>query len=231
MSWVIANIEQIWKLTLDHVGLSIPAIVLGFLIAVPLGWVAHRYRLSRGILLTVCGLLYTIPSISLFLALPAMIGTKVLDPVNVIVAMTMYAVALMVRTATDAFDAVSSDVQQSAVAVGYSPWRKFWGVDLPLAGPVLMSGIRVVSTSTVSLVSVGSLIGVSSLGYLFLDGLNRSFPTEIWVGIAGTILIAIVFDLLIVLAGRLLMPWVRVDAAARRSRGAQRRARRTAVAA
>jgi osmoprotectant transport system permease protein len=210
MTWVLANIEQIWRLTLDHIALSVPPIVLGFLIAVPLGWIAHRYRATRGVILTVSGLLYTIPGIALFLSLPVILGTRILDPVNVVVGMTIYAVALLARTAADAFDAVSGDVRESSVAVGYGPVRRFFEVELPLAGPVLLSGLRVVSASTVSLVTIGSLIGVSTLGYFFLNGLNRRFPTEIFTGIIGVIVIAVVFDLVLVLLGRILMPWARV---------------------
>jgi osmoprotectant transport system permease protein len=221
MTWVLANLEQIWRLTLDHIALSVPPIILGFLIAVPLGWLAHRYRPSRGIVLTVSGLLYTIPGIALFLSLPVILGTRILDPINVVVGMTIYAVALLARTAADAFDAVSNDVRQSSVAVGYGPIRRFFVVELPLAGPVLLSGLRVVSASTVSLVSIGSLIGVSSLGYFFLNGLNRRFPTEIFTGIVGVIVIAVVFDLLLVLIGRVLLPWARVARpSARRGRRA-----------
>lgn len=217
MTWVFANIEQIWDLTLAHILLSIPPILGGFVLAVPIGWVAHRYRVSRGVLLTVCGLLYTIPSLALIVAMPTVLGTRILDPANLIVTLTIYAVALMVRTATDAFDAVSQDVIQSATAVGFGGWRRFWQVQLPLAGPVLLAGLRVVSTSTVSLVTLGALVGMSGLGYLFTDGYQRNFPTEILTGIVGTVLIAIVFDVVLVTAGRMLLPWARVDAAARRN--------------
>jgi osmoprotectant transport system permease protein len=137
--------------------------------------------------------------------------------VNVIVALTIYALALMVRTTADALSSVSGDVLQSATAVGFSGWRRFWAVELPLAGPVLLAGLRVVSVSTVSLVSVGSLIGVNSLGNLFIDGFQRSFPEEVVVGILAVMAIAFVFDGLLLLLGRLLMPWTRVDRRSRRS--------------
>ncbi|MET4637547.1 ABC transporter permease subunit [Mycetocola sp. 2940] len=228
MTWVLANLEQIWALTLDHILLSIPPILLGFVIAVPIGWLAHRYRVSRGVLLTVCGLLYTIPSLALIVAMPTVLGTQILNPVNLIVTLTIYAVALMVRTATDAFDAVSGDVTQSATAVGFGGWRRFWQVQVPLAGPVLLAGLRVVSTSTVSLVTLGALVGMSGLGYFFTNGYQRQFPTEVLTGIVGTVLIAVLFDALLVLAGRLLLPWARVDAAARRN---ARTAQTKAVAA
>ncbi|MEO8907196.1 MAG: ABC transporter permease subunit [Microbacteriaceae bacterium] len=228
MSWFWSNFDSIWQLTLSHVALSIPPILIGFALSIPFGWLANRYHVTRGILLSIGGLLYTIPSLALFIAMPSLIGTKILDPANVIVALSIYALALMVRTTADALAAVDGDVKQSATAVGFSGWRRFWGVDLPLAGPVLLAGVRVVSVSTVSLVSVGSIIGVSSLGNLFLDGYLRSFPEEIVIGIVGTLIIAIVFDVILVLIGRLLLPWAR---APRRVRRRERSADSVAVSA
>lgn len=219
MSWFWSNFGLIWQLTVNHVGLSIPPILLGFVLSVPIAWVANRFRLSRGVILSIAGLLYVIPSLPLFIAMPSIIGTKSLDPLNVIVALSIYGLALMVRTSADALASVDGDVRLSATSIGFSGWGRFWGVDLPLAGPVMLAGVRVISVSTVSLVSVGSIVGVSSLGNLFLDGYARYFPEEIVVGIIGTLLIAVVFDLAIVIAGRLLMPWTRS------SRRADRRAR------
>ncbi|HWU58123.1 MAG TPA: ABC transporter permease subunit [Microbacteriaceae bacterium] len=219
MSWFWSNFGLIWQLTINHVGLSIPPILVGFVLSVPIAWLANRFRLSRGVILSIAGLLYVIPSLPLFIAMPSIIGTKSLDPINVIVALSIYGLALMVRTSADALASVDGDVRLSATSVGFSGWGRFWSVDLPLAGPVMLAGVRVISVSTVSLVSVGSIVGVSSLGNLFLDGYARYFPEEIVVGIIGTLLIAVVFDVAIVIAGRLLMPWTRS------SRRANRRAR------
>lgn len=216
------NWQQLLDYGLAHVWLSIPPIVLGLLISVPLGWLANRYRLSRGVLLTLGGILYAIPSLPLFVLLPSILGTKILSPLNVEVALTLYALALMLRTTADALSSVSGDVKLSATAIGFGGFRRFVGVELPLAGPVLLAGLRVVSVSTVSLVTVGSVIGVNSLGFFFLDGYQRSYFAEVWVGIIGTVLIALVFDALLVLAGRLLMPWTRKSGA---------RTRRVAAAA
>jgi osmoprotectant transport system permease protein len=220
VNWLIENAGQIWQLTLIHVGLSVPPIIVGLVLAVPIGWLTNRYRASRGTVLAVVGILYAIPSLPLFLVLPSIIGTKVLDPANVVIGLSIYAVAIMVRTASDAFAAVDVDVLLAATAVGFSTWRRFWSVELPLAGPVLLSGIRVVSVSTISLVSVGSVIGVPSLGYFFLRGFQVGFPLEIGVGIVGTIVIAVVFDLILAGLGRVLMPWT--NRPSRRPRGAYR---------
>ncbi|HEY0247492.1 MAG TPA: ABC transporter permease subunit [Gryllotalpicola sp.] len=209
MSWLVANWGQVSSYGLAHLWLSLPPIVIGFVLSIPLGWVANRYRLSRGVLLTIGGILYAVPSLPLFALLPSLIGTRILDPINVEIALTLYALALMLRTTADGLGAVSGDVKLSASAIGYGAWRRFFEVELPLAGPVLLAGVRVVSVSTVSLVTVGSVIGVNSLGFFFLDGYQRAFPTEVWVGILGTVLIALVLDVLLVLLGRALMPWAR----------------------
>jgi osmoprotectant transport system permease protein len=207
VSWLVDNAGQIVQLTLVHAWLSAIPIVVGFLLAIPVGWLTNRYRAGRGAVLAIVGLLYAIPSLPLFVTLPSLLGTRILDPANVVVALSIYALAIMVRTASDAFASVDVDVLLSATAVGFSTWRRFWSVELPLAGPVLLSGIRVVSVSTISLLSVGSVIGVTSLGYFFLDGFQRNFPLEIVVGIVGTIVIAVVFDAVLAFLGRMLLPW------------------------
>jgi osmoprotectant transport system permease protein len=209
MTWVLANLGLIWERTLDHVVLSLPPIALCFIIAVPLGWLARRYTLSRGIILTGAGLLYAVPSLPLFFVLPAVIGTGLRSPLNVIIALTLYGVALMVRVVHDGLESVDADVRQSASAMGYSTWSRFWQVELPLAGPVLLAGMRVVAVSTVSLVTVGAVIGVQSLGSLFTDGFQRGIQAEIIAGLVATVALALVCDGALVLTGRLLMPWTR----------------------
>ena len=221
MNWLVNNLELVWSLSVEHIALSIPPVIIGFVIALPLGWLAHRYKLTRGILLTIVGLLYTIPSLALLVILPPLVGLSVLSSENVITALSIYAVALMVRSVTDALDSVDADVRQSATAVGFSSWRRFWPVEFPLAGPVLLAGLRVVAVSTVSLVTVAQLVGVRSLGYLFTNGLQRSIPLEILTGIVMTVVIALLFDLVLVLLGRVLMPWTRLGKPSRRVRRMQ----------
>ena len=209
LDWVVANSSRILELSGQHALLALPPILLSFLVAVPLGWWAHRRRTARRLVLPASGILYALPSLPLFVMLPVLLGTRILDPVNVVVALTLYGLALMVRTATDALDAVGTAVRDDAVALGHSPSQVFFRVALPVAGPALLAGTRVVSASTLSLVSVGALIGVPSLGTFFTSGLRRAFGTEIAVGILGTVVLAVVFDLALVLIGRILMPWVR----------------------
>ena len=217
MNWLWSNLDLVGELMLVHLALSVPAIILSFVISVPIGWLAHRSRWSRGVLLSLCALLYAIPSLAVFVALPSITGLSLRSPLNLVIALTLYGVAVIVRTAADAFDSVEPDVRHSATALGYSAVGRFWGVELPLAGPVLLSGLRVVIVSTVSLATVGAVIGVPSLGSLFTDGFQRNIQEEIITGIVATILLALALDWAAVLTGRLLMPWSRPDAAVSRA--------------
>jgi osmoprotectant transport system permease protein len=212
VTWLWNNLPLVGDLSLKHLALSIPPIIIGAVIALPLGWFAHRYRVTRGALLMIAGLLYTIPSIALFVLIPPFIGISILSSTNVIIGLSIYAVALMVRTTADALDSVDGDVRQSAIALGYAPWQRFWLVELPLAGPVMVAGLRVVAVSTVSLATVGILVGVQSLGYLFTNGLQRGIEIEIITGVVGTALIALAVDWLLVRLGTLVMPWTRKGA-------------------
>lgn len=207
--WLSANSGRIGSLALDHLAISAPAILLAFLLAVPLGWLAHKSGPAREVLVVLTSLIYVIPSLAMFILMPLVLSTSILSPLNVVAAMTLYGIALMVRSAADAFDAVPNDVRQSATAAGYAPARRVLAVELPLATPGLISGLRVVAASTISLVSVGALIGVQSLGTLFTEGFQRSFPTEILAGLVGTVLLAVVVDLLIVALGHAATPWTR----------------------
>jgi osmoprotectant transport system permease protein len=207
MGWVLDNLGLMGELTLIHMGLSLVPVVLGALLSIPIGWLAHRFPLARGSILSAVGIFYTIPSLALFVLLPPLFGFPILSELNVIVALVIYAVAIMVRSVSDAFSSIDPGVLRAATAVGYGPWQRFFQVELPLAGPVLLAGLRVVSVSTVSLVTVGVLVGVKSLGYFFTDGFQRRIESEILTGIVMTLLVALIFDLVLIVLGRALMPW------------------------
>ncbi len=215
MDWTRNNLDLIAELTWTHVQLAIVPIVASFFLALPLGWLANRTPLLRSIVITTGSLLYTIPSLPLFVILPLILGTRVLDATNLVVALTIYGVAIMTRSAADALASVDATTIDASVAVGFSPTARFLRVELPLAGPVLLAGIRVVSVSTIALVSVGVIIGSQNLGFLFANGKQRGILEEVVVGILISLLLALVFDIVIVLLGRLLMPWTRGDAAGR----------------
>jgi osmoprotectant transport system permease protein len=113
----------------------------------------------------------------------------------------------MARSMADALDSVEPDVKQVATAIGYGAWRRFWTVEFPLAGPVILAGLRVAAVSTVALVTVGVLVGTQSLGYLFTDGSQRKILVEILCGVLATMILALLIDRVLVIIGRVLMPW------------------------
>jgi len=207
--WLSRNAAQIWAWTLDHIWLAAAPTVLGLLLALPLGAIAHRYRWSYATLITLAGLLYTIPSIALFVVLPGLLSTRILDPLNVVVALTLYTVALLVRVVADALDAVPPLVVASATAMGYKPLRSLLTVQLPLAVPVIGAGLRVAAVSNVSLVSVAALLGIPQLGQLFTVGFQLDFFTPIIAGIVLCLVLAAIFDVTIQLIVRLSTPWTR----------------------
>lgn len=212
MTWFLDNLGLIADRTAAHLLLAVPPILLSIVLAIPLGWAMNRTRRLRPVLRSGAALLYAIPSLPLFIALPLLIGTGLRDPLNIGIALTLYGLALMVPSSADALDDVDPRVLDAADAMGYGPLRRFLVVDLPLAGPTLIAGLRVVAVSTISLVTVGAVLGVPSLGLLFTDGFQRGILAEIVTGLALTVLLALIADRLIVGAGRLLLPWTRTGA-------------------
>ena len=207
--WIGRNLDLIGGRLLEHIALTAPPIVIGFLISIPLGYWASRSRAARSVLLVAGNIVYTIPAIALLVLVPVLLGGAILDPNNLVIALTLYALSLMIRTGADAFASVPRDVAASATAVGYSAVQRFFAVELPLAGPVLLAGVRVVSVSTVSLASVGALTGIDNLGSFFTDAFQRQFPTEAIVGLVAVLVLAAVYDVILQVLGRILMPWNR----------------------
>jgi osmoprotectant transport system permease protein len=202
--------SEIYDLTRTSVWLAVVPLVIGLVLALPIGWLASRYRWSYPPIVSGAGLLYTIPSLVLFVALPGIIGTKILDTINVAVGLTVYTLALLVRVVADGLSSVSSDTLAAASAMGYTGRQRLFSVQLPIAVPVIGAGLRVAAVSNVSLISVASIIGVKQLGQLFVEGFtNNRIPPTI-VALVMFILLALLFDLLILLLIRLLTPWHRV---------------------
>ncbi|MBN9737672.1 MULTISPECIES: ABC transporter permease [unclassified Pseudonocardia] len=209
MDWVFRNSDLVLELTGQHLVFALVPVLVGLLLAIPLGWLANRRSWGRTLTLNAAGFLYTLPSLALFVFLPPILGTRILDPVNVVIALTVYVLALLVRTVADALSAVPSRIVDSATAMGYRPVRRFLAVELPMAVPVIVAGLRVAAVSTISMVTVGSVIGFGGLGKMFTEGFQREIPQQTIAGIVLVLLLALVVDLLLVLIGRLLTPWER----------------------
>jgi osmoprotectant transport system permease protein len=188
-------------------------VLVGLAIAMPIGWVAYRYKWTNPPIVSGAGLLYTIPSLLLFLLLPNLLGTGILDPFNVAVALSIYTLALLVRVVADGLASVPNETLAAATAMGYTGWQRLVKVQLPIAVPVIGAGVRVATVSNVSLVSVASIIGVSQLGQLFVDARNSPSPSAAvapaLLGLIFFFLMAFAYDLVVVLAVRVLTPWRR----------------------
>jgi osmoprotectant transport system permease protein len=204
--WLDRNIDTVLEDTSEHIQIALIALVLGVLIAFPIGLIAYRWRALYGPLLALTQILYTVPSLALFVLL---INATGLGKEPVIIGLTIYSLVILVRNLVEGLRNVPPDVIDAATAMGYRQTRRLFAVELPIALPAIVAGLRVAAVSNISLVSVGALIGTGGLGQLFIHGFQIDNPIEVWTGIVVTLLLAVVIDLLIVGGGRLLTPWTR----------------------
>jgi osmoprotectant transport system permease protein len=200
---ILSDLEQ-------HVWLSLLPVVVGVVLALPAGYLTVRYRWLYQPVVNLGAVLYSIPSLALFVVIPAIIPVGVLSPLNIVVALSAYSFALLARTVADGLISVQGETTRAAAAMGFRPLRQLLGVELPMALPVMMAGLRVATVSNISLVSVGAIIGVGGLGDLFTRGLQLDFLAPIIIGIVLSVLLAVVCDLAIVLVQRRLTPWTRL---------------------
>jgi osmoprotectant transport system permease protein len=216
MHYLLRHLDDAWALTVIHLRLSLVPVLIGLAMAVPLGVLVQRAPIPRRLTTATASVVFTIPSLALFVVLPLIIGTRMLDEANVIVALTAYATALLVRAVLEALDAVPAQVRDAATAVGYPAIKRVLKVELPLSIPVLVAGVRVVVVTNIAMVSVGSVIGIGGLGTWFTAGYQTNKSDQIFAGIIVLFLLAVVIDLLIDGAGRLATPWERAARKARR---------------
>src|ERR1700745_4254624 len=206
-------------LTVVHLRLSLVPVLIGLAIAVPLGVLVQRAPIARRLTTATASVVFTVPSLALFVVLPMIIGTRILDEANVIVALTAYTAALLVRAVLEALDAVPAQVCDAATAVGYPVIRRMLKVELPLSIPVLIAELRVVVVTNIAMVSVGSVIGIGGLGTCFTEGYQTDKSDQIVAGIIAIFVLAIAIDTLVMAAGWLATPWVRAGRVKAGARG------------
>jgi osmoprotectant transport system permease protein len=196
--------SQVPQLIWENAYLGVVPALIGLVIALPLGIICVRWKWLYPPVLSVTSILYALPSLALFIVLIPYTG---LTDTTVIIPLTLFSLCVLVPNVVDGLRSVPEPVRQAATAMGFGTLRRLVQVELPIAVPIVIAGLRVAVVSSISLASVGQLIGVSSLGYLIVDGYQRDFLTEILVGGGLIIALALVCDLLLVLVRRLLTPW------------------------
>ena len=214
VGWLVDHLGAILERTVQHVWLASIALVVGFLLSFGLAILAVRRRRTWPPINAASEILYTIPSLAVFAALVPITGLSLLTAE---VPLVMYTLVIFVRNIVAGFDTVPVDVVEAAVGMGFTPWQRLWRVELPLAVPLIVAGLRIASVSTIGLVTISGILGdkYGGLGFFIFEGYHRSFPTEIYAGAIPSILLALAADLLLVrLQGRI-TPWTRDAGAAR----------------
>lgn len=209
MNYLIDNFSQILHRSGSHLMLALVPLLIGLILAVPLGAAVRTIPVVRRFTTTLASAAYTVPSLALFVIVPVVFGVAVIDPLNMIITLSIYSTALLLIAVPSALDAVSPDVLDAADAMGFTRLRRVVTVDMPLALPVFVSTLRVVAVTNISMVSVGALIGQGALGQLFTQGYQRDYPQEIIAGVIAILALALIVDRAIYLLGRILTPWRR----------------------
>jgi osmoprotectant transport system permease protein len=206
-AWIGDHVDELLAKTVQHLYLTAISVAIGFAISFALAVWSVRRRSVYGPLTLVTGILYTIPSLFLF---PILVPITGLSPLTAIIPLVLYSL-LILRNIVAGFDGVPRDVLESADGMGYTTASRFWSVELPLATPLVVAGIRLATVSTIGLVTISGLLGdaFGGLGFFIFEGWRRAFPTEIFAGALLTIVLAVGVDLLLVAAQRQATPWSR----------------------
>ena len=204
--WIGDHLGQIGERLVEHLYLTAIGLAIGFAISMGLSIVALRWRVTYAPITWVAGVLYTIPSLALFALLVPWTG---LSTTTAEIGLVSYTILILVRNIVAGVDGVDPSVTEAARGMGYEPWRLFVRIELPLALPVIVAGLRIAAVTLVGLVTVTALIGSGGLGYFINDGLQRFFNTEIIVGAVLSVALAAALDVALLVGERVLTPWSR----------------------
>jgi osmoprotectant transport system permease protein len=206
--WIGQYQGEILSDTGQHLELTVIAVSIGMAISLPLGMIAYRRARLYPPITWVTGVIYTIPSIALFVVMVPITG---LSTLTVEIGLVSYTLLILIRNVVAGLRGVSEDVKEAARGMGYTPRQVLWHVELPIAVPTVVAGIRVATVSTIGLVTIGFIIGQGGLGELIIDGLDRFYTPEIIVGAVLSIALALVADGLLLVLGRQLTPWTQTS--------------------
>lgn len=206
MSWLLEHPSEMLRLALEHVMLSLVSIAIATIIAIPVGIWAHGRARRIGVITTFAGALYTVPSLALFALLVPVIG---LGMVPVVLGLVLYAQLMLVRAVVAGLDSVPEDVRDAAVGMGVDRWTVLTRIDMPLALPVFLAGMRVATVTVIGIATVGAVIDAGGLGELIFLGIQRNSTDRVLAGAIAVTVLAIAADYALVRAERLATPWTR----------------------
>jgi osmoprotectant transport system permease protein len=223
-AWIGDHVDELLAKAVQHLYLTAISVAIGFAISFGLAIWSVRRRRVYGPLTLFTGILYTIPSLFLF---PILVPITGLTALTAIIPLVLYSLLIFLRNIVAGFDSVPRDVLESADGMGYTTANRFWSVELPLAIPLVVAGIRLATVSTIGLVTISGVLGdaYGGLGFFIFEGWRRVFPTEIFAGAFLTIILAVTIDLLLVVAQRQATPWSRAGAGRGERRSAPDEAR------
>jgi osmoprotectant transport system permease protein len=205
-SWVADNLGDIWAALTEHIVLTVIPVGLGFLMAFPMALASIRWPRLYSPLLGVAGILFAIPTLALFVVMIPFTG---LSKATAIIPLTLYTLLILLRNTVEGLKGVPSHVREAAEAMGYTRTRQLFRIELPLAVPVIVAGLRIATVNTIAYVAITALIGQGGLGNLFMDGFLRQFPTPLIVGLVLSVMLAVTADLGLLGVQRVLTPWQR----------------------
>lgn len=207
--WVGDHLQEIREATLEHVRLTVIAVVVGLLVSSVLAYLGIRWRRALGPITWITGVLYTVPSLALFTFLVPIFGLG--STVAAEIALVGYTLLILIRNIVAGIDGVDPAVRDAATGMGYTPTQRLLKVELPLALPAIIAGVRIAAVTTVGLVTVTGLIGLGGYGGFINAGLKRQFPTQIVLGGGLSVILAVLLDLVLLGVERALTPWRRHD--------------------
>jgi osmoprotectant transport system permease protein len=207
--FLVSRQEQLTDALVQHVWITVVSVLIGLVVALPLALLARRYRKLEGVVVGTTTALYTIPSLALFALLLPLTG---LSPTTVVVGLVLYSLTILVRNIIEGLASVPPDVLEAAQGMGYGARKRLVKVELPLALPSIMAGLRVATVSTVALTTVGAIVSYGGLGNLLLEAVNTQFRPQVFTASVLCVVLAVTFDVLLVGAQKLMTPWTRTVA-------------------
>ena len=198
------ELDTIVAKLLEHLQLTIISVAIGLVISIPLGIYCYRHRWALGPTTAITGIMYTIPSVALFAALIPFTG---LTKTTAIIGLVSYTLLILIRNIVAGLNGVPEDTRESALGMGYSSRQLLWKVELPLALPVIMAGIRLATVTTIGLVTVAALIGYGGLGFFILRGFRTFDNTLTFIGASLSLVLAVLIDFALIRAERFATPW------------------------